>query len=561
MRAVVAGVVVVASALLAAAVVGLPRGVTTALADRTGLPEQTVAQEPSQACETTVDVPVVAGGELAPALDVLRSAQLGPTDTGVCARVRPIDLGPVETLAALTTTIDSPRRPGVWIPDSSLWRVRAEETGVSLEDRGSLGTSPVVVASSAAVMDSLGWASDPPTWAEVFGTDRALAVPDLQASAGALMAIGAAGAGPEQAAVTVQAALSRQRAGSLSPSQGLAQAAMDGADAPLVITSEQDVVRRTGGSDGLVVAIAPADGTPVLDYPVLAVPAVGARSDDEQVAVDLVLTALATGPGAALAMEAGLRGADLEPLPGWAPIVSVSEPFLRPDPAAADALVADLTRLAPPSQLLVVVDVSLSMSAEVGDGFTRADIATDALDRALVDLPGPTRVSMWQFASLLDGDTDYVEVLPSARLDSTAGGTEHRQLLDEAVAAIPTSLVSGGTSLYDTVDAATTAARDQWRPDTVSTVVFITDGRNEDSSGLDLAGLTARLQEQADPSRPVGFVAVAFGPDADVASLEQVAAAAQAGGPSQAVNARNPAALQSLLVQLLAARTAQPPPP
>lgn len=512
-----------------------------------------------EGCDRYVDVTVATGSELSAATAVLDAAPLGPTDDGLCARPRTVELGPAQTLDGLVAGRDGPRRPDVWLPDSSLWEHRAQEAGVAVASRGSLGTSPVVVATSVEVVTELGWRETPPTWGQVLtGSGRALAVPDLGGSAGALMAIGAArdAAGEEGSLLTVQTALARQRAGSLTPSQGLLQASTEGADAPLVVTSEQDVLRRTGGAaSSPVLAVSPVGGTPVLDHPVLAVPPVSEREDDEEAAVELVLAALTSGTGRALAVEAGLRGPDLELLPGVAGLVEPSPPSVAPDPVALDLLAADLSRLAPPSELLVVVDVSLSMSAEVGDGFTRADVAAEALGRALADLPDTSRVGLWQFASLLDGEQDHVEALPVRALGSPVDGRLQRDLLADAVAELPDSLVSGGTSLYDTVDAAVASAQEEWDEAAVSTVVVITDGQNEDSDGLDLDDLTQRLTDVTDPQRPVGLVLVGFGPDADLSALEELAAVG-AGGPAQAVDARNPNALQSLLVQLLAARTA-----
>ncbi|WP_380168581.1 VWA domain-containing protein [Jannaschia sp. R86511] len=511
-------------------------------------------------CDRVVEVSLVVGSELSAATAVLDAAPLGPTDDGLCARPRVVELAPAQALAGLAAGRDGERRPDVWLPDSTVWAHRAELAGVAVESRGSLGTTPVVIATSDEVVSALGWRETAPTWTEVLGgTDRALAVPDLAGSAGALMAIGAAqeAAGDDASLLTVRTALARQRAGSLTPSEGLVQAASDGAAAPLVVTSEQDVLRRTDGAQrSPLAAVAPAGGTPVLDYPVLAVPPVGERDEDDAAAVELVLAALTSGTGRAMAVEAGLRGPGLEPLPGVARLVEPSLPLLlEPDQEALDRLTADLTRLAPPSELLVVVDVSLSMSGEVGDGFTRADVAAEALDRALVDLPDSSRVGLWQFASQLDGEQDHVEVLPVRELGGSVDGRRQRDLLADEVAALPESLVSGGTSLYDTVAAAVASAQEQWDDQAVSTVVVITDGRNEDSTGLDLDGLIDRLTEVGDPERPVGLVLVGFGPDADLAALEQVAATG-AGGPAQAVDARNPNALQTLLVQLLAARTA-----
>lgn len=515
-----------------------------------------------EGCTQVADVWVVAGDGLATALEGLDPASLGPDPDGVCAALRVVGQPEAETAAALASGLDSRRRADVWVPDSSLWAERAQRSGVEVEAVGSLGTSPVVVASSPEAVAASGWSSQPPTWADVLGGDLPLAVPDLQDSSSAVLALAAArstGSEEEDGLLTVRAVLARQQVGSLTPSEGLALAAGGGADAPLVLTSEQDVLRRTAGATvSLLQAVAPRDSTAVLDYPVLAVPGVQDREPADAAAVRLVLDALSRAPGRAVGAVAGLRGPSVSPVPGVPPLVEVAEPYVYPEATAIATVVADLERLAPATQLLVVVDVSRSMSAEIGDGRTRADVAAEALTRALGELPGRTRVSLWQFASSLGPGTDHVEVLPSRPLDAQVDGRSQRELLDGAVSALPGALVDGGTSLYDTTDAAIAAAREQFDPDTVSTVLVITDGRNEDSSGLDLPETTGRLAAGADPARPVGLVAVAFGPDADLEALEQLAAAA--GGGSQAVSARDPEALTTLLEQLLVARTRTPAP-
>ncbi len=511
----------------------------------------------AEGCDRVVHVRVAASGALVPALRTVEALPLGPSPTGVCAQPRMIELGPAEALASLVIGVDGQRRPDVWIPDSSLWATRARDAGVAVEEVDRLGSSPVVVASSTEVLEELGWQETPPTWADVLSTDRALAVPDLADSAGALMAIDLARQTTgQEAAVVVEAVLARQRAGGLTPSEGMTRAALDGADAPLVITSEQEVLRRAAGAERvLVTAVGPRGGTPVLDHPVLAVPPSRPRTDDEQVAVDQVLTALSGVSRRAVALAAGLRDQGMAPLPGSPPMLPVGGPFVQPDPDRVSALVADLGRLAPPSRLLVAVDVSASMDAQVTGGLSRAEVAAEALQRALADLPSTTRVGVWYFASDLDGGTDHVEVAPVQELGTVSDGRPHRAAVDEAVAGIPGATVGGGTALYGTVDAAMAAARQGWSNDVVTTVLLITDGRNEDSDGLSLDALRASLAEAADPARPVGLVAVGFGPDADLAALQQVAAAASGGGPAQAVPAREPDDLRAALVQLLAART------
>jgi CheY-like chemotaxis protein len=75
------------------------------------------------------------------------------------------------------------------------------------------------------------------------------------------------------------------------------------------------------------------------------------------------------------------------------------------------------------------------------------------------------------------------------------------------------------------------------RRDHQNVLMVLTDGKNEDASGLSMAELVRSLRQGRDPTRPVTVVLIAYGRDADVAALDQAAAAA--GGRTYV--ARNPA--------------------
>ena len=100
------------------------------------------------------------------------------------------------------------------MPDSSLWTARVTDTPV--EPDGAFASSPVVLATSRSVVDELGWAETPPTWAEALTSDRPLAVPDLAASAEGLSALAAVrsslGGGEDADNAVVQAVLGAERA-------------------------------------------------------------------------------------------------------------------------------------------------------------------------------------------------------------------------------------------------------------------------------------------------------------------------------------------------------------
>ncbi|MFD1052079.1 substrate-binding domain-containing protein, partial [Kibdelosporangium lantanae] len=71
-------------------------------------------------------------------------------------------------------------KPDVWIPETSLWLLRAQQQGVwSIPVAGpSIASSPIVLGLSESAARSLGWPQEVPTWARVFGGDMALGFVD-----------------------------------------------------------------------------------------------------------------------------------------------------------------------------------------------------------------------------------------------------------------------------------------------------------------------------------------------------------------------------------------------
>jgi hypothetical protein len=295
------------------------------------------------------------------------------------------------------------------------------------------------------------------------------------------------------------------------------------------------------------VAVYPAEGSPRLDYPVLRV---GTHADDDRAAVDAVVRTLTSAAARTAVLDAGFRDAEgaapTEPGPG---VQEQAPEVLAIDPEGVQALLGELSRLAAPSRLLTVIDVSQSMEAPAGDG-TRATLARDAAKSALTLIPGTSSIGLWVFAYQLEGEQDWVELEPIRALEEEVDGTSQRDLLDEELDTIPDRLSRGGTGLFDTTLAAFRAAQEQYDPEAVSSVVIVTDGTNEDSSGIDLDTLVQTLGAEADPQRPVKVIGVALGPDADIAALEQIA---QATGGA-AYSAVDPSDLQDVLFDALRQR-------
>jgi len=249
--------------------------------------------------------------------------------------------------------------------------------------------------------------------------------------------------------------------------------------------------------------------------------------------------------------EAGFRDADGTAPPGAeaAGIREAAPQALQLDPAEVQALLVQLSELAAPSRILTVFDISTSMEAPAGDG-TRATLARDAAKSTLTLVPGNFALGLWFFAAELDGERDWTEVVPTRQLEAEVEGTVQRDLLDEELDTIPDRLSPGGTGLYDTTLDAVRAARSDFDPRAVNSVLVVTDGTNEDSQGVDLDELLDTLRSEADPDRPIKVIGVALGPDADLGALEQIADVT--GGA--AYSAVDPTDLQTVLFDALRQR-------
>ena len=504
----------------------------------------------SEACETRRTVDVTVAPELGGLVEQLLADPI-ELDGGVCAVADVTAQEPLQTVGDLAA-LDDDALPDVWVPDSSLWVSRAGSA--TLETVGSMASSPVVLATSRDAVDALGWAGSAPGWGQALAGQQALAVPDLATSAEGLAALGAVrtalGGGEDADNAVVQAVLAAQRGPAVAVSDALAAGTAGGADAPLVPVSEQEVyATNRDAEDSALVAVYPSEGSPALDYPIVRV---GSASGDAAAAVEATVRALTSETARTAVLRAGFRDAE-----GKAPrdagdtgLQEAAPAALALDPAGVQALVARLSSLASPSRILAVFDVSKSMEAPAGGG-TRATLARDAAKATLSLVPGDYALGLWVFAYRLDGDRDWTELLPTRELDADVEGRPQREVLDDQLDSIPDRLAPGGTGLYDTTLAAVRAARENYDPTAVNSVLVLTDGTNEDDdAGVSLDALLETLRGETNPERPIKVIGVALGPDADLEALEQIAEVTQ----GAAYSAVDPADLQTVLFDALRQR-------
>jgi Ca-activated chloride channel homolog len=177
------------------------------------------------------------------------------------------------------------------------------------------------------------------------------------------------------------------------------------------------------------------------------------------------------------------------------------------------------------SNVLAVYDVSGSMKEEVPGtgGRTKMDIVKEAAGQALALFAPETNLGTWVFSTNLVGNRDWAESVPigptNARLPD---GKIRRQVLAEALARLQAT--NGDTGLYDTTLAAFRAVQRSYAPQRINIVVLLTDGINDDpSGGIDRAELLRRLKAEQDKERPVRVITIAYGANADAASLKMIA--------------------------------------
>ncbi|WP_409331194.1 substrate-binding domain-containing protein [Trujillonella humicola] len=501
-------------------------------------------------CPDPVSVRVTVAPELVPVTQELLAGDA--LDGCVAPDVTGAD--PLQTAAALTAGADS-GLPDVWVPDSSIWAAQVE--GAELEPVASMATSPVVLATSRASAEDLGVAEDTPGWLDVvvagLSDGRSFPAADLtgearQIAVSLAVELTGTGIGGETTDEELRASIALSEAGATL--EQVREAAVAGeADAGLFAATEQDVIASHLAGDSDLLALYPDGGAPSLDYPVIRAGDPGDRGD----AVEAVVTALTSDAAAEAVRAAGFRDAEGNAPDDAGPDTGTRQEAperLPMDPEAALEAIEQANRVLAPSRLLVAIDTSQSMEAPAGNS-NRITLAVDAARTSLALLPDEYSVGLWTFAYQVANGNDWVERVPIRALDADVSGSSQRAALSAELDGLPGSLTRGGTGLYDTALAAFRAAQDAYQEGSVSSVVLLTDGTNEDDAGgISLQGLIDTLRAEEDPDRPVQLIGVAFGPDTDVDVLQQICEAT--GG--RAYDAQDPGDLQDVLFDAIRRR-------
>jgi Ca-activated chloride channel homolog len=477
--------------------------------------------------------------------------------------------------------------PDVWVPASSAWalqvalRQQATKQDVLIPlEYPKLATTPMVMAMPKPMAETLGWPRSTLGWKDLLGavvnqegwkafghpewgafklgkTDPNLSTPGLEALIAAVFA--ATGQTSELSVETLvkeedklrQLILGLERApgqdadtpatflANLQQADQAGQALNFVSAVPLDEKSVWDYNRgnaaglEDGGSGDKpevpLAAVYPKEGTLEADHPwvVLRAPWV---NDAKRRAAAEFLDYLRSEPIQERFQAAGFRTSEGRPGPQLSQANGLlpdqpSRVLAPPAPKVVAAALESWNAARKRSNVLAVYDVSGSMKEEVPGtgGRTKMDIVKEAASQALALFAPETNLGTWVFSTNLVGNRDWAESVPigptNARLPD---GKIRRQVLAEALARLQAT--NGDTGLYDTTLAAFRAVQRSYAPQRINIVVLLTDGINDDpSGGIDRAQLLRQLRAEQDKERPVRIITIAYGANADAASLKMIA--------------------------------------
>ncbi|MER5703102.1 substrate-binding domain-containing protein [Micromonospora sp. NPDC002296] len=463
--------------------------------------------------------------------------------------------GPPPTVTATTSAPTAP--PDAWLPESTLWLRRAHAAGAfQVPAEGvSVASTPVVLSldeRSAARLRrdrDLGWTS-------LVAAERPplpVVLPDPTASPlgfGALVGIRAlADSARPAGGAAGAAAIMRRLAARTVPFPGAVPAPTGpGAAESAVVSTEQGILLAAAGGGTRQVAVYPPTPVPGPDYPYAIL-----ASDARREGAAAFLRGLLATEGTAALTGHGLRtpsGGSPAGIPAGSGIRTKEYPP-APLPAEADAtaLINAWGGVHISARMLAVLDISGSMAARLpGSTQTRLSATIKAAQGGAELLLGTTELGVWEFSTDLDGERDYREVVPVGPV-----GPRREEIVDalDRVRVKP----NGATGLYDTTLAAYRDATRNWTVGRINMVLVLTDGKDDNASGISRAKLLDELAGLRDKRRPVPILFIGVGPEIDPDELRQIA---RATGGRVALTPR-PSGIQRIFFSALAEFSCLPP--
>ncbi|HXH77097.1 substrate-binding domain-containing protein [Nocardioides sp.] len=422
--------------------------------------------------------------------------------------------------------------PDLWVPDSPAWQsvlTDAGRTGKVLV--ASLATTPVAFAS--------GRADDPPaSWLEALASPR-LVMSDPKASGASALALLSPFVEGDVAAAQGELVPVAQAFGDDVASEKVGKLNIDNLEAgndKLLPVTEQDFLVAERGNSALE-WVAPDTGVGLLSYPLIQPSAGGSGMAVNSGSLDVagrtgarLAEWFTTDAGLAAIAAEKLRAPDGAPLPDGEGI-SDEEQLPPVDKAQVDSVMKSWNSLIVPSSILALVETSDSMGTAFGDT-TRIQLAVDASLTALDIFPDAVRLGLRSFSTNQESNgQDWRELAPLSRLDAPLGKGQgiHVELVRKRADELP-SQTGGGSGLYDSILAAYQETNRLYNEYYENSLVVFSDGPNDDPEGISLNELKRELRQLYDPEKPVKIILIGIADEADLAALEEIAAAPEGSG-------------------------------
>lgn len=500
----------------------------------------------------------------------------GAAVEGRCVQVQVTEQPPAPVLRTLIGDRAGvlPDRPDGWIADSSVWvRLARKQGGQDIAaDETVVATSPLVFATRRSLAERFAEGGTAMSWKMVFpATVRGrlqptthepdiVRIPDPSVSGAGIATVAAArdiaGTG-EKADRDLTAFVRMAQAGSAPDYRGIL-AAVDSPgfwSRPVVIVPEQSVwAHNREGRAEPVVALQPEEGTIVLDYPYV----VTAGDPERAAASRLFATWLRSAATQEAVRRAGFRGADGQPPFPAGDDIPAEQPRPRPSitPEVIDEALEAWSRLAPPSRILVLADVSKENAEPIGGrgGRTRLDVAVEAAKLGLQLFPGETHMGLWEFARGLKDGAGHRELIGLGPITKPDDGQE--EIRRTALFRVADGIRAFGdrsSSLYDAIDAGFRSMAKDYDPRMSNALLVLTAGV-DDGKGVSRRDLVERLRQEWDPDKPVQIIVVAFGKAADRRALGEIVSVTN----GQLYVAQEPGQIIDVFLSALARRLCHP---
>lgn len=493
-------------------------------------------------------------------------------------------------VAAQLPGVPAGDRPVIWLPDSSAWlRIAGDGAGGGPvpQEGTSLARSAIVVAMPETMAKALGWDSKPPSWSEVFrmAEDRdvwerlghgdwgkfkfgkaspLVSTSGLMALAASYGAAGGSPGGLDDMDLAAPSLVGKVRAVELGTSHYMATPehflwhAREADDAgnvseflSAVIVDEKsvwDYNRGVVSEDGItkhpgpapkepLTAIYPQDGVHVADNPAVILDGDWVGSQQRLAAQDFIAFAV-TEQGQNVVMASGYRTIQGKLDTGVADTgryAQTLQPLPLPKREALVAMQDSFPDVRKRARALFLLDVSESMVQE--PGVTKLQRAKDAVQKALGHFTGEDEIGLAAFSHVGDGPLQPGIVSPVAPFKTNKDDLLNKLNALQAVDATP---------LFEAVSRFSGDQAKDYKDTFINTIVLLSDGKNDTTHPGDLKGISQQLSHQ-NHSTPVLVFTLAYGPDADVPTLLEIARASGA----HYYDATDPNRLEEVLGELV----------